>query len=69
MNSRFVGRYASVLAAMLARGILEPEARSLIEHARWPGHIDVQVVTGGRVLNFRRMRGNHCDVHDLGSAL
>lgn len=65
MNSRFVGRYASVLGAMLAQGILEPEARSLIEHARWPDRLDIQVATGKHVLNFRRMHDGRCDVHTL----
>ena len=65
MNSRFLGRHVSLLAAMLEHRISEPEARSLIEHAKASGRVDIQVVVDGRVLNFRRMRGNHCDVHAL----
>ncbi len=68
MGNRFVGRHVSVLAAMLAHGILEPEAHSLIEHAKAEGRLDIQVAIGGRLLNFRRMRGNHCDVHALRGA-
>lgn len=65
MGSRYLGRHASVLAAMLAHRVPEPEALSLIRHAEAAGRRDIQVVIQGRVLNFRWLRGNHCDVHAL----
>ena len=65
MHSRFVGRHGGMLEAMLVHGLLEAEARSLIEHATAAGRLDIQVAIGGRVLNFRLVRGNHCDAHVL----
>ena len=65
MHNRFLGRHASVIAAMVAHGISEPEARSLIEHATAAGRLDIPVPIGGRVLNFRLVRGSRCDVHVL----
>lgn len=65
---RFVGRHVSVLRALLAYGLAEAEARGLVERAKGAGQAEIRITVGGRVMVFRRMRGNHADVYELSAS-
>lgn len=62
---RFVDRHPSMLRGLLAHGLLEGDARALVESARLAGTQEVRVSTFGRVLVLRRKRGGHVEVHEL----
>ena len=68
MTMNNLGRHNTVLDTMLAHGLLEPEARSLIEHAEASGRVDIVVVLCGRVVNFRLMPGDRCAVRVVEAA-
>jgi hypothetical protein len=61
----FANRYPSVLRALVALGVEEPEARKLIHQTKAAGRSDICITVGGLALVIRRMRGNHADVYEL----
>lgn len=62
-GAMFLDRHVSMLRALVAHGVPEAEARSLVDQAKAAGRADVRIESAGRTVVIRRMRGNHADVY------